>query len=408
MAEWKQYKLGEVLAEKGYIRGPFGSALKRGDMKEFGIPVYEQQHAIYQSRTFRFFIDEKKFSEMKRFQVQENDILISCSGTVGKVTIISKEDPKGIISQALLTLRVNSKIILPEYLKYFFSSQNGYNAIISRSSGSVQVNLAKREVIEQIPIQLPSLEVQKTIVSILSSLDDKIELNNKINDNLEQQAQAIFKSWFVDFEPFGGEMPDWKTIKAEDFFDITIGKTPPRKEQEWFSDVKTNKTVKWVSISDMGNCGTYISNTSEYLTTEAIKKFNVKLVPKNTVILSFKLTVGRVAITNYELCTNEAIAHFGTDNLDILEYLYIYLKNFNYQTMGSTSSIAIAVNSKIIKGMPFVLPDDETLKNFHEKCSSMFEVIRNNQQENQTLANLRDTLLPKLMSGELDVDSVQL
>lgn len=184
MAEWKQYKLGEVLAEKGYIRGPFGSALKRGDMKEFGIPVYEQQHAIYQSRTFRFFIDEKKFSEMKRFQVQENDILISCSGTVGKVTIISKEDPKGIISQALLTLRVNSKIILPEYLKYFFSSQNGYNAIISRSSGSVQVNLAKREVIEQIPIQLPSLEVQKTIVSILSSLDDKIELNNKINDNL--------------------------------------------------------------------------------------------------------------------------------------------------------------------------------------------------------------------------------
>lgn len=203
-------------------------------------------------------------------------------------------------------------------------------------------------------------------------------------------------------------MPDWKTIKAEDFFDITIGKTPPRKEQEWFSDVKTNETVKWVSISDMGNCGTYISNTSEYLTTEAIKKFNVKLVPKNTVILSFKLTVGRVAITNYELCTNEAIAHFGTDNLDILEYLYIYLKNFNYQTMGSTSSIAIAVNSKIIKGMPFVLPDDETLKNFHEKCSSMFEVIRNNQQENQTLANLRDTLLPKLMSGELDVDSVQL
>ena len=184
MSVWKQYKLCEVLADKGYIRGPFGSALKRGDMKESGIPVYEQQHAIYQSRTFRFFIDENKFSEMKRFQVQENDILISCSGTVGKVTIISKEDPKGIISQALLILRVNSKIILPEYLKYFFSSQNGYNAIISRSSGSVQVNLAKRDVIEQIPILLPSLELQKKIVAILTSLDDKILLNNKINDNL--------------------------------------------------------------------------------------------------------------------------------------------------------------------------------------------------------------------------------
>lgn len=404
MEEWKECKLGDILADKGYIRGPFGSALKRGDMKSEGIPVYEQQHAIYQMRDFRFFIDDKKFQEMKRFQVQENDLVISCSGTVGKVTIISKDDPKGIISQALLILRVNPNIILPKYLQYFFISSKGYNSIISRSSGSVQVNIAKRDVIESIPLSLPPVPTQQKIAAILSSLDDKIEMNNKININLEQQAQALFKNWFVDFEPFGGKMPEvWKECKAEEYFEITIGKTPPRKEQEWFSEEKTDQTIKWVSISDMGSCGMFISESSEYLTTEAINKFNVKLVPKNTVLLSFKLTVGRVAITDDELCTNEAIAHFGTNNPEITEYLYIYLKNFNYQTMGSTSSIAIAVNSKIIKAMPFVLPDKETISSFHKIVSPLFEQIRNNQNESKKLAMLRDTLLPKLMNGEIEV-----
>lgn len=184
MAEWQKVILSDILQEKGYIRGPFGSALKRGDMKREGIPVYEQQHAIYNSRMFRFFIDSDKFEEMKRFQVQENDLIISCSGTVGKVSIIRNADPKGIISQALLLLRVDTDKISPLYLKYFFSSNEGYNAIISRSSGSVQVNIAKRSVIEQIPIYLPSLPIQNRIVSVLKSIDDKIEENEKINNNL--------------------------------------------------------------------------------------------------------------------------------------------------------------------------------------------------------------------------------
>lgn len=184
MTEWIKTHLSNVLVEKGYVRGPFGSALKRADMKEVGIPVYEQQHAIYDSREFRYYIDEKKFNNMKRFQVKKDDLLISCSGTVGKVTIIKEEDPKGIISQALLILRADTNKVLPLYLKYFFSSREGYNAIVSRSSGSVQVNIAKRNIIEQIPIRLPQIKVQKKIVEILSSIDEKIEINKRVNNNL--------------------------------------------------------------------------------------------------------------------------------------------------------------------------------------------------------------------------------
>lgn len=180
----EQVKLSDVLQKKGYIRGPFGSALKRGDMKDAGIPVYEQQHAIYDHRDFRYFIDDKKFNEMQRFQVKTNDLIISCSGTVGKVSIINEEDPKGIISQALLILRADTDKILPEYLRYFFTSKEGYNAIVSRSSGSVQVNISKRDVIEQIPMRLPPLNSQRKVVEVLGKLDKKIKTNEAINKNL--------------------------------------------------------------------------------------------------------------------------------------------------------------------------------------------------------------------------------
>ncbi len=197
-----------------------------------------------------------------------------------------------------------------------------------------------------------------------------------------------------------------RECRAEEYFDIAIGKTPPRKEHQWFT---TNPSdVTWVSISDMGSCGTYISRSSEQLTPEAVDKFNIKVIPSNTVLLSFKLTVGRIAITHGEMTTNEAIAHFKTDKPSINEYLYCYLKDFNYQTMGSTSSIATAVNSKIIKAMPFIIPADDEISRFHSVAGPMFEQILNNQLENDSLAEMRDTLLPKLMSGELDVSNLDI
>ena len=401
MVEWIDVLLSDILMDKGYIRGPFGSALKRGDMKEDGIPVYEQQHAIYNSRDFRYYIDEQKFNEMKRFQVKKDDLIISCSGTVGKVSIIKDDDPKGIISQALLLLRADTNKVLPLYLKYFFSSREGYSAIVSRSSGSVQVNIAKRSVIEQIPLKLPQIKTQRKIVGVLSSIDKKIKENERINNNLLEQVLAIYRHRFVDTT---NELR--QTCRADEYFDISIGKTPPRKEPQWFS---TNpKDVTWVSISDMGTCGLYISESSEQLTREAVVRHNVKIVPDNTVLLSFKLTVGRIAITDGEMTTNEAIAHFKTDKKEINEYLYCYLKCFNFQTMGSTSSIATAVNSKIIKGMPFVVPTNDELEEFHGFAAPMFAKIKANQIETDNLTALRDTLLPKLMSGELDVSDIDI
>ena len=287
-----------------------------------------------------------------------------------------------------------------EFLYYVLSDDSFFEYSMATSKGTKMPRGDKKSIMNY---EVPGFDmnIQIKIASILKSIDDKIELNNKINNNLLEQVLNLYRNKFV------GTVNDERAIcRADEYFDISIGKTPPRKETQWFS---TNpKDVTWVSISDMGTCGLYISSSSEQLTKQAVVRHNVKVVPDNTVLLSFKLTVGRIAITNGEMTTNEAIAHFKTDKKEINEYLYCYLKCFNYQTMGSTSSIATAVNSRIIKGMPFVVPTNDELEEFHGFAAPMFAKIKANQIETDNLTALRDILLPKLMSGELDISDIGL
>ena len=285
----------------------------------------------------------------------------------------------------------------PVFIYYYLKTLH-----LERYSGGSAVPTLNRNHVHCLPVHIPcDIEEQKRIGCVLKTIDDKINHNKEINNNLEQQVRALYRQMFVD-------TPDCiaSVCRADEFFDISIGKTPPRKDPQWFTTDPND--VTWVSISDMGSCGTFISSSSEQLTAEAVERFNVKVVPSNTVLLSFKLTVGRIAITDGEMATNEAIAHFKTDKPEINEYLYCYLKDFNYQTMGSTSSIATAVNSKIVKAMPFSIPTDEALERFHATAKPMFLQIKTNQAESRRLVDIRDSLLPRIMSGELDVSDLDL
>lgn len=255
----------------------------------------------------------------------------------------------------------------------------------------------------------PPLTTQQKIADILSAYDDLIENNQKQIKLLEEAAQRLYKQWFIDLRYPGHEttpivdgIPQgWRKDRADSFFNITIGKTPPRAEKQWFTE--DGSGMPWISISDMGTDSAFLFETSEGLTLEAIKRHNVKVVPANTVLLSFKLTVGRVSITSTEMCTNEAIAHFVTDDDFIREYAYCYLKNFHYDELGSTSSISKAINSKIVKAMPFVMPSDDIVKAFHKVMKPIFEQIFTKQKQIQNLSQSRDRLLPKLMIGELEI-----
>ena len=276
------------------------------------------------------------------------------------------------------------------------------------SQGTAQDNLSWKK-LSTIKFPAPPIEVQDKIVSFLSVYDDLIENNQKQIKLLEEAAQRLYKEWFVDLRFPGYEkvkivdgVPEgWRKGRADSFFNITIGKTPPRAEKQWF--VKGDAGVPWLSISDMGNARIYAFATSEALTQEAIKKHNMKIVPSGTIFVSFKLTVGRVSIAATDMCTNEAIAHFYIENDLQQAYTFCYLNNFKYDSLGNTSSISKAVNSKIIKAMPFVMPDKATILAFSKLVVPILNEIKNKQATCIKLAEARDRLLPKLMCGEIEV-----
>ena len=301
--------------------------------------------------------------------------------------------------------------------------------LVAQGNGSVFTNL-KTYILKSHFVTIPPVDEQRKIARLLNALDDKITLLRETSITLESIAQALFKSWFVDFDPVRtrqdikcAELIDevaaeifpntfdqstsavipqgWHLKKMEDVSSVGIGKTPPRKEQQWFS--QDSKDIRWVSIRDMGDFGVYTLDTSEFITKEAVNQFNVRIVPDNTVIMSFKMTIGRVAITDGEMTTNEAIAHFKLEKESTIssQYIYLHLKQFNFSELSSTSSIADAVNSKTVRQIPILIPSLQVMSAFQEKVEPIFNLLKNYAFQIQTLTNLRDTLLPRLISGQI-------
>nr|QNO52276.1 type-1 restriction enzyme MjaXIP specificity protein [Methanosarcinales archaeon ANME-1 ERB6] len=397
MSEWKECKLGEVAEIQ---TGPFGSQLHQRDYKVVGTPIITVEHlgenrVLHQNLPLVGDTDKER---LKRYIIYEGDIVFSRVGSVDRRAYVSKRENGWMFSGRLLRVRPNRKLVSPKYLSYYFG-QEDFKEHIRRIAVGATMPSINTSILSGVDILLPPLPEQRAIASVLSSLDDKIELLHRQNKTLEAMAETLFRQWFVEEADEG-----WEEKPLSEVIKIAIGRTPPRKEFYWFS---TNSSdVKWVSIKDLGQSGIFVFDTSEYLTQEAVETFNIPVIPTDTVLLSFKMTVGRVGITTEPMLSNEAIAHFKFDENTPFskEYLYIWLKTFKYDSLGSTSSIVTAINSSMIKEMGIVIPDDITMNNFRAKTEPLFNKIKQNQAQIRTLEKLRDTLLPKLMSGEVGVE----
>lgn len=396
---WKTATLGEVISS-GLVsnynnkRLPLSGAER---LKRQGVyPYYGAASAID-------FIDDYKYDGFY--------LLVAEDGTVfdGKSPMLQLVNGKFWVSNHSHVLQGKNEVIT-KLIFYILRNVN----VAPFITGAVQPKLTK-ENLYKISFDIPKDEDEQfAITAILSSFDNKIELLREQNKTLEEMAQTLFKEWFVNFtfpDSTGkmidselGKIPEgWRAGKLGGEFDITIGRTPPRLESEWFSTKPTGK--KWISIKDIGNSEMYISNTSEYLTDEAIKKFNIPIIPANTTILSFKMTVGRLAITTEDMLSNEAIAHLKIKDESnfTTEFIYLFLKGVDFNGLGSTSSIVTAINSAMIKNMGVLIPDEKVLETFNALIQPIFAKLKNNNSQIQTLSTLRDTLLPKLMKGEIRV-----
>lgn len=416
---WKEVKLGEVSGENSGMYGINESSIEYNPdfYRYLRITDIKDDGTIDESK--KVSVGIKKGADSK-YLLNKNDIVLARTGaSAGRNYFYKGEEDPMIFAGFLIKFALDESKVNPEYIKYYCQSKEYKDWVKSVSTGSTRPNI-NAKMYSNMVITLPPSEQQELLVNTLSSLDNKIELNNKINENLEEQAQAIFKHWFVDFEfpdensnPYkssGGEMVEselgmipkgWEVGEINKYFDIGIGRTPPRKRTYYFSGKKED--MIWVSIADLGKSGMFISESKEKLTDQAFEDFNIRIIPENTVLMSFKLTIGRLAITDKKLTTNEAIAHFINKEFDMTQYLYLYLKVFEFEKLGNTSSIGTAINSTIVKKMPFLKPDKKILDYLNNVLNPIFSNIKVLQIQNQKLSELRDTLLPKLMSGELRI-----
>lgn len=389
MTEWKEYKLGEIAD----VRDGTHDSPKESNN---GFPLVTSKNIkngkIDLSNTYLISKSDYEFVN-QRSKVDKWDILFSMIGTIGECAIV-KQQPEYAIKNVGL-FKTHGDELLAYWIYYYIHSQQAKSEMRACIKGSTQQYISLTD-LRNFPIELPIKEKQLEIVSILSSLDDKIDLLHRENRTLEAMAETLFRQWFIE-----EAKEDWKEKELREIVDISIGRTPPRKETKWFS---TNPSdVKWLSIKDMGAGDVFLFNTSEYLTKEAVETFSIPIIPKNTVVLSFKMTVGRVGITTEDMLSNEAIAHFKFTNKTPIttEYLYLFLKSFKYDSLGSTSSIVTAINSAMIKQMQIIIPDEVIMKKFEEQTQYIFDKIFSNQKQIQTLIQTRDGLLPRLMNNEI-------
>lgn len=396
MSEWKEYKLGEIVSiASGFAYK--GEHIGQGEnlLLGMGCVSYKEKFLISGARPYSGDCAE-------RYHVHAGDIVLATRQQsdnlpiLGMPAIIPNElKEKKLIAGANLYRVTNNSDFDNKYIYWLLKTPAYVRHIASCKTGTTVGMITKAD-IENFVFVAPDKSGRERILEIITSLDDKIDLLNRENATLEAMAETLFRQWFVE-----EVKEEWEKKPLKEVVDIAIGRTPPRKESKWFS---TNPNdIKWLSIKDMGDDSVFLFNTSEYLTKEAVEVYSIPIIPKNTVVLSFKMTVGRVGITTEDMLSNEAIAHFKfRDNTPFSkEYLYLFLKSFRYDTLGSTSSIVTAINSAMIKNMEIPIPDTDTMERYRNQTQPMFDKIYSNQEQINTLIQTRDGLLPRLMSNEI-------
>lgn len=263
-----------------------------------------------------------------------------------------------------------------EYLYYVLADDEFFKYSMATSKGTKMPRGDKTSIMNY-PVKLPPLPTQQKIAAILSSLDDKIELNNKINTNLEQQAQALFKNWFVDFEPFGGKMPEgWNVGKLSELINVKYG--------------KDHKKL------DDGNYPVYGSGGI----MRYVDKF---LYDKESVLIPRKGTLNNVFYINEPFWSVDTMFYTEMKKENIAKYVYFFVKGKDLNSMNAGSAVP-SMTTEILNAIEVVIPSDEYLEKFENIVSPMFKQIKQCIIENENLASIRDTLLPKLMNGEISIE----
>jgi type I restriction enzyme S subunit len=404
-SEWKTVKLGEVIEinQNNYSHTDNWDYINYLDTGN----IYEN---IIENIQYLDVKKDKIPSRAKR-KVNANDIVYSTVRPNQKHYGIIKRPLKNmLVSTGFAVINGKDKFVDNRFLYWYLSQENVMEVLhaIAEQSASAYPSIKPGD-IEGLSISLPPLSEQKAISDILTVIDAKIELNNRTNQTLEAMAQAIFKYWFIDFEPLQdgefvaselGLIPQgWEVRTIGDVLDIKGGSTPSTKENGFWN----NGNINWTTPKDLAKIRySVLLHTERKITALGLKEISGGLLPKGAVLFSSRAPIGYLAITEIPTALNQGIIGIECNDQIPNYYFLLWLKNnrdvIKNRANGSTFLEISKTNFKAIK---LVVPDRDTILHFKTIVENLFKMIIENEKENETLVNLRDSLLPKLMSGEI-------
>lgn len=400
---YETYRIADLIDE--IAMGPFGSNIKVSCFVDSGVPVLNGSNLegfSLSEKTFRY-VTRKKADSLNKANAHRGDIVITHRGTLGQIVFIPQDSKydRYVISQSQFRVRCNDKV-LPEYLVYYFHTPIGQHKLLSNASQVGVPALARpSSTFQQIEVVLPELSIQKCVVEIISTIQKKIANNQELNDNLEQQAQSYFQELFVD-----NADPEWAIGTISDLGTVVGGSTPSKAKPEYY----TESGIAWITPKDLSiNKSKFVSHGENDITELGLKNSSAAIMPEGTVLFSSRAPIGYIAIAAGEVTTNQGFKSVVPKPEIGTPFVYFFLKNTLPVIEGMASGSTFKeVSGSTMKNVPAVIPDAETLAKFSDFCAPIFAQQRILEEQNQSLATLRDNLLPKLMSGEIDVSAVQL
>ena len=399
-SEWHEVPLRELV---GYISKGIAPSYAE-EASETTIRVLNQKC----NRNFRISYGDSRLHDTLKKKVpperyvKPDDILINSTGagTAGRIAQIEDVPSATTIDGHMTLIRSNGKVT-QKFLGYALKAHQW--EVLQLDEGSTgQTELNRDRLLDEIMINYPvSFDEQNAIVCTLESIDRKLIVNEQLNDNLEQQAQSYFQELFVD-----NADPEWTTGTISDLGTVVGGSTPSKAKPEYY----TESGIAWITPKDLSNNKSkFVSHGENDITELGLRNSSASIMPEGTVLFSSRAPIGYIAIAAGEVTTNQGFKSVVPKPEIGTPFVYFFLKNTLPVIEGMASGSTFKeVSGSTMKNVPAVIPDAETLAKFSDFCAPIFAQQRILEEQNQSLATLRDNLLPKLMSGEIDVSAVQL
>ena len=408
--EWKEVRLGDIVSIKSGLAYK-GAFIGKGEniLLGMGCVSFKDKFLFSGARPYEADCDDK-------YCVEPGDIVLATRQQSDNLPILampaiipSSLKAKKIIYGTNLYKVENHSEVTNDFLFWQLKTPDYIDYISSVKTGSV-VRMVTKKNVEDYVFRCPPKEVRDRISKLLWGLDRKIELNNKINADLEEMAQAIFKNWFVDFEPFKdgkfmdselGMIPEgWKVGRLDEIADVVGGSTPSKAKPEYY----TQKGIAWLTPKDLSNHpAVYTSRGEIDITEEGYNSTSTKLMPKGTVLFTSRAPIGYISIAQNDICTNQGFKSLVPKKAGTC-FLYCFLKYVTPEIENkSTGSTFKEASGSLMKSLQVIIPEQNVFEEFEAIVSPLFARIESLEKENSRLSLLRDTLLPRLMSGELEV-----